>query len=90
MDKPLHKLLLIVGVAFTVFVVVDSLAQIATGTGIIELMGGNQPPLLGAIARHLAGMPAWLFFVIVAVSVVVLSSLISLSVISQYKKEIGK
>lgn len=79
---------MVVGVAMTAFFIIDSLAWLASGKGLAEEIGGSQPPMLGAIARHLAWMPMWAFWSIVALAVVVLSTLIAVGIVAMYRKEL--
>jgi hypothetical protein len=75
------------GIVLTAFFILDFAAWVATGEGLAEQIGGSQPALIGAIAHHIAGMPWWLFWPLLALCVVILSALIALAVVSMYKKE---
>lgn len=88
MNKPLSKLLLAVGIVFTAVIVLETVAYLAGGDGLFDLLGGRQPPLLGAIAHQISMMPLWLFLMICALSVVLLSLLIALAIVAEYKKEL--
>ena len=88
MSKPFSKLLTAVGIFFTAYVFLDFAAWIATGTGVLEMILGDKPPLLGAISHHIAGLPLWLFLEIVVLAVVILSASLAVVILSQYKKEL--
>lgn len=90
MKNPISKLLLFFGMVITIFSVVDFMTYQVTGRSLSDLIGGGQPPLLGAIANQLAGVPMWLFLLIVAVAVAVLSSLIALVLVSSYRRELSQ
>jgi len=90
MKKPFSKLLMAVGILLSAFFVLDFIAWVTTGDGLAEQIGGNRSPFFGAIARHIAGMPQWLFWPLAALSVVVLSFLIALAIVSLYRGELSE
>lgn len=84
------KLLTAAGVILTAFFLIDTGSWLTTGKSIGELIGGSQPPLIGAIAHQLAWMPWYLFWVLIAVVVIVLSWLMAMFIVAMYRKELRR
>ena len=62
---------------------IDMVSYLVAGTGIVSLIcDGEGNPVVLAIAEHIADVPDWAFYVICAVSVVVLSAIMCLAVMS--------
>lgn len=63
---------------------IDMVSWIVSGSGIVQLAGGGgqDNPLVIAIAEHVTTIPDWAFWIVCAASVVVLSAIMMLSVVS--------
>lgn len=61
----------------------DMIVWLVSGQGLAQLLvGGEDNPLVISVAEHVADVPDWAFYVICAVSVVVLSAIMCLAVMS--------
>ena len=65
---------------------IDMVSWIVSGNGIIRLIvgGGQDNPLVIAIAEHVTAIPDWAFWIVCALSVVVLSVIMTLCIVSGY------
>jgi len=62
---------------------VDMISCLVSGVGICEIVsGGSSSPLVISIASHLTVIPDWAFYLVCAISIVVLSALMSLCIVS--------